>query len=232
MRSPSSTYIKCEQGDSFTLQIPSSKGCAAKIESSRAVQFSVTMEVLFTRLPPKGQLAAMLRSMPEELSRSKHRHAASLYLTDQGLLAPHAGTADCVGAQKIGVEAWHVVTVCIDAAAERLVVYVDGKKSMEATGQKDLHLQKNLGVLGGGKQAQARGGGVRRVFIHEQLLDEAQAAALEVECRADIDAYKILQEARRKEAEEEAASKAKEEEEKRKEDNDDEGDDSGEEESE
>ena len=33
-----------------------------------------------------------------------------------------------------------------------------------------------------------------------------------MECRADIDAYKILQEARRKEAEEEAASKAKEEE--------------------
>jgi hypothetical protein len=64
--------------------------------------------------------------------------------------------------------AWHFVSVSVAAdAAGTMDVFVDGHRSNTIMGLRpeDLRLRHKLIVLGGGKQAQAKGGDVRRVLL-------------------------------------------------------------------
>jgi hypothetical protein len=78
--------------------------------------------------------------------------------------------------------------VAVDSHAGTLTCYVDGVfcNKSQVKDKKDLVLQHKLVVLGGGKQAEARGGGVRRVMIHERPLSAQEIQALTTACQKDI----------------------------------------------
>jgi hypothetical protein len=149
------TYISCDPGSHLSLQIPTEKPTSEGASHTMLDRFSVTVELKVPRLPPTGQQSALLRFSSEEFARSRSRHQASLYLTSRGLLVPHTGIPLHGAAVPIVPDQWHVVTVTVDAVLESMVVYVDGKLSMEAVGQAELHLQHRLGVLGGDVRSRA-----------------------------------------------------------------------------
>ena len=88
---------------------------------------------------------------------------------------------------KLVVGHWHAVTLAVDADAGTLDAFVDGARALALTGLDgaELRLQHRLTVFGGGNQAQARGGGVRRVLLHARLLGEDDAKALALTCTRD-----------------------------------------------
>jgi hypothetical protein len=68
------------------------------------------------------------------------------------------------------------VTVCVDAEEGSFVSYIDGQECSRAedVDADALVLRHQVVVFGGGKQAQARGGHLHRLLIHDRALDAAQ----------------------------------------------------------
>jgi hypothetical protein len=68
----------------------------------------------------------------------------------------------------------------VNAAIGEVRTYVDGEPNSVLTGIEaaDLRLQHKLMVLGGGKQAQARGGDVRNMALYSKPLDNVQVGRM------------------------------------------------------
>ena len=65
-------------------------------------------------------------------------------------------------------EQWAIVTISVEPAAGRITTFIDGKRCQVSEGlsSASLRLQHKLVVFGGGKQAETKGGDVRRIIIH------------------------------------------------------------------
>jgi len=184
------TYCQVFGGSSFSLAVPAAAcGLEARDDGEpvevRATRFSVTLEARMEKLPPKGHVAALLRFFPTSHGRSRIRNLASVYVTHGGAVVPAARMADdVVGAPAVmRAGAWHCVTVSVDADEGWLASYVDGQLCLRAEelDSDALTLRHQLVVFGGGKQAQARGGHVYRLLVHDRALDVAAVAALHAE---------------------------------------------------
>lgn len=68
------------------------------------------------------------------------------------------------------LQRWAVVSVVVDPTAGTVTTFIDGLQCHTASGldPAGLRLQYKLNVFGGGKQADSRGGDIRRVLIHSE----------------------------------------------------------------
>ncbi len=86
------TYLECEAGSDITLHVPppavdTLEGCVVGTAArSWGDEFAVTVELKMSALPPRGQLAVLLRLNPPDLSQARRRHVASLYVDSDGAL--------------------------------------------------------------------------------------------------------------------------------------------------
>lgn len=176
------TFLRCSNACSFTLQVPVAGG--AQPETGR---FSVTLELRVDKLPPTGQLQSLLRFPLPAATQAidvEKVHRTSVYLNSSGIVVGRpvgtGGLAESARASaKVLPDRWVILTVCVDPSAGRLRVFVDGEFSHESSGldPADLRLHHKIVVLGGGKQAHARGGDMRRVVLHSaELSSEAVKA--------------------------------------------------------
>lgn len=76
----------------------------------------------------------------------------------------------------------------MDARRGVMSTFVDGLLFAEEEGLEAelLTLRTRLVVLGGGKQAQARGGGLRRILVHDHALGKEGARIVSEQCHKDI----------------------------------------------
>jgi Ca2+-binding EF-hand superfamily protein len=75
------TFLRCQQTCSFTLQIPM-RGGADPLSGD----FTLTLELRVTKLPPKSQLQSLLRFSLPDLSQAKRVHRTSVYLNGDGVI--------------------------------------------------------------------------------------------------------------------------------------------------
>ena len=75
---------------------------------------------------------------------------------------------------------WAVVTLVVSPSLGTVTSYVNNNFSHVSTNldPADLKLNHKIVVLGGGKQAHARGGDVRRLVIHSKALDQKGVLAV------------------------------------------------------
>lgn len=166
------TFLRCSNSCSFTLQVPAAGGTTGN-EHGR---FTVSMEVRFDKLPPKGHLQSLLRFSLPDLAQARRLHRTSVYVNGDGVVVSKALTKggqanDESRVLRAGV--WHTITVTVKPEEGAMSSYVNGRLCHTATGldPSDLRLHHKLVVLGGGRQAHSRGGDIRRVVIHSGCLD-------------------------------------------------------------
>jgi len=164
--------------------------------------FAVTMEIRFERLPPKGHTAALLRFFPSTYGRSRSRHLSSAYLTHRGRVVfntkmnevepdvwPEGEPAPAVLTPNV----WHTVTVVANAQQGTFHAYVDGELSSKVDGidNESLTLRHQLVVFGGGKQAQARGGHIHRLLIHDSALTPEECKKVAAESKSTLNTHVV-----------------------------------------
>eukprot|EP00457_Paulinella_chromatophora_P000019 gb/GEZN01000019.1/.p1 GENE.gb/GEZN01000019.1/~~gb/GEZN01000019.1/.p1 ORF type:complete len:4425 (-),score=920.40 gb/GEZN01000019.1/:221-11590(-) len=217
-----STVVQCPQGVHFSLQVPVlHEGAAARDDAGQdadgvvdVVQcrnFTLTVELLLEKLPPKGQLAALYRFSPASMGRARSRHRASVYVDHTGNVGDLDDLANALqqeqeekeqklmdsGGQDHGEKkkekrlqpgVWQVVTVVVDAVAGEMSSYVDGNLCRAGTGlvEENLTIRHQLQLLGGGKLAHARGGCVRRLLLQPTLLNTKYVADLAYLCHRNL----------------------------------------------
>lgn len=165
------TFLRCSNSCSFTLQVPSAGGLSGSIDG----QFTVSLEVRFEKLPPKGHLQSLLRFSLPDIAQSRRLHRTSVYLNGDGVVIGRAiskgGLIEGGCAVKPGI--WQIITVSVKPELGEMSTYVNGKLCHVATGldPADLRLHHKLVILGGGRQAHSRGGDIRRVIIHSDYLE-------------------------------------------------------------
>jgi hypothetical protein len=167
------TFLRCSNSCSFTLQVPSAGGLTS--ETNTSGDFTVSLEVRFDKLPPKGHLQSLLRFSLPDIAQSRRLHRTSVYLNGDGVVIGRAagkgGLAE--GGQPVKPGVWQIITVCVKPEEGEMTTYVNGKLCHLATGldSTDLRLHHKLVILGGGRQAHSRGGDIRRAVIHSSYLE-------------------------------------------------------------
>jgi hypothetical protein len=266
------TFLRCNAGCSFTLQIPVAGGANGTNGS-----YTVSMELRFEKLPPKGKMQSLLRFSLPDLAKARNVHRASVYLNGDGIvvgkplesggaydptindlktknsssssrsnskanlfkslstskiikLSNSNSKADLDDKKEINVDIkeeekitekkvteatiatstttetntiesiestndktpkkdkkidtknpaiqvrsgiWKIISISVDPEKNQLTTYVNGKichhsNDLDAA---DFRLNHKIVVLGGGKQANVRGGDIRRLTIHSSALD-------------------------------------------------------------
>jgi hypothetical protein len=166
------TFLRCSNSCSFTLQVPTAGGTSGSDNGC----FTISLELRFDKLPPKGHLQSLLRFSLPDLAQARRLHRTSVYLNGDGVVVSKA----LASGGKAGEEArvmrtgvWHTVTVAVKPEEGEVSTYVNGRICHNASDldPTDLRLHHKLVVLGGGRQAHSRGGDIRRVVIHSGCLD-------------------------------------------------------------
>lgn len=167
------TYIKCSNGCALTMQIPLAGG--AHPDTKR---FSISVELRLDKLPPKGHLQSLLRFTQPDVMQSRKILRTAVYLNGDGLvvakpISTGGGTESCLA--RCRAMRWEVITVTVDPSAGCVRTYINGEECnlSEGLDSSELALQHKVVVLGGGKQAHARGGCVRRIVVHGDMLKPA-----------------------------------------------------------
>ncbi len=175
-----STFLRCSNGCSFTMQVPTAGG-----GDDKTGQFSMTIELKLEKLPPAGHLQSLFRFSLPDLAQATRVHRTSVYINGDGIVV---GKPITIGGgvpegSKIRSGFWQTITVVVDPEAGALVTYINGVLCHTSNDLKasDLRLHHKFVVLGGGKQAHARGGDVRRVLIHGALLSPESVQALYID---------------------------------------------------
>lgn len=165
------TFLRCSNSCSFTLQVPSAGGLSGSTDG----QFTVSLEVRFEKLPPKGHLQSLLRFSLPDIAQTRRLHRTSVYLNGDGVVIGRAlGKGGLVeGGRAVIPGLWQFITVSVKPELGEMSTYVNGKLCHVATGldPADLRLHHKLVILGGGRQAHSRGGDIRRVIIHSDYLE-------------------------------------------------------------
>ncbi len=172
------TFLRCANICSFTLQVPAVGGA-----DPTTGNFTLSLDIRVPRLPPTGHLQSLLRFPLPDLTQARKLHRTSVYLNADGRVVgkPLVAGGEVEGSKaKIRPGFWAVVSVSVQPMLGILKTYVNGELCHESIDldPSDIRLQHKVVVLGGGKQAHARGGDVRRLVIHSTALDEAGAKAL------------------------------------------------------
>jgi Ca2+-binding EF-hand superfamily protein len=166
------TFLRCSNSCSFTLQVPSAGGLNG---ATNGANFTVSLEVRFEKLPPKGHLQSLLRFSLPDIAQSRRLHRTSVYLNGDGVVVGRAtGKGGLVeGGQAVKPGLWQIITVSVKPEEGEMTTYVNGKLCHVATGldSSDLRLHHKLVILGGGRQAHSRGGDIRRAVIHSSYLN-------------------------------------------------------------
>ena len=84
-----STFLRCSQGCSFSLQVPRAGGA-----DPSSGKFTLTLEIRVDKLPPVGQQQALLRLTLPDLSKCSKTHCATLYLSALGDVMPMTSEGD------------------------------------------------------------------------------------------------------------------------------------------
>jgi hypothetical protein len=159
------------------MQVPTAGG--ADVETG---QFSMTIELKLEKLPPAGHLQSLFRFSLPDLAQARRIHRTSVYINGDGVVVgkPITTGGGTPEGSKIRSGFWQTITVVVDPEAGTLVTYINGVLCHTSTDLEtsDLRLHHKFVVLGGGKQAHARGGDVRRVLIHGALLSPESVQAL------------------------------------------------------
>jgi len=239
------TFLRLSKNCCFSLQVPT-EGLQSVAKPSTGGNFTLSMEVRFEKLPPKGHLQSLVRFSLPDLAQARRIHRAGLYLNGDGVVVSRAlstGGLTTVDVEKIlkvvpeptpeeekseeekkeGSEeekkeevkenneetteenktpepevvkfttemttgpsrsvrhgVWHVISVVVKPCAGEVSTYVNGLLCHESTNldPADLRLQYKLVVLGGGRQAQNRGGDVRRITIHSKDFNASEMRKL------------------------------------------------------
>lgn len=191
------TVIACQESCSFSLQVP--RGAipvqADNPQTTQIVQtkhFSVSLELKLSKLPPKNVKCALIRFAPPEMSRTRRRHRSHVYLDYRGAVLTKEG--DLGTACLLKPETWHLVTVTVDSELGHVKAYVDGVECSDTKHAEleECTLRHKLIVLGGGKQAEARGGMVRRVLVHSDVLSAPVVQHLAQRSQAQIEGKRFL----------------------------------------
>jgi hypothetical protein len=168
------TFLRCAGGCSFTVQIPSAGGADAQTGD-----FSVTLEMRIEKLPPKGNMQSLLRFTMPDATQARRIHRTSVFINPEGRVTGRAlltgGEVDDK-ASKIIPGKWQFVTVVVQPEQNTLRTYINGALCHVASDidAADLRLQHKLVVFGGGKQAQSRGGDIRRLQLHNSALSNTE----------------------------------------------------------
>jgi len=164
------TFLRCANLSSFTLQVPH---LGAADEDTGA--FSVRVQLRVARLPVAGQLQSLLRF---PLADPRRPHLTSVFLNSAGLVLgrPLAFEGEHESAAKVRAGVWAEVAVVCEPSRGVLSSFVNGVPCHVSSelDPADLRLQGKLVLLGGGKQAQTRGGDVRGVTLHSWALSAEQ----------------------------------------------------------
>jgi hypothetical protein len=115
------TYLECEAGSDVTLHVPPPAvdafvdGIMGTPAQSWGDEYAVTVELKVSALPPRGQLAVLLRLNPPDLSQARRRHVASLYVDSDGALRHSADPAASPMQQPVDRDAPHLAAATIDS---------------------------------------------------------------------------------------------------------------------
>ena len=224
------TFLRLSKNCCFSLQVPS-EGLEGFSRPSGSSDFTITMEVRFDKLPPKGHLQSLIRFSLPDMAQARRMHRAGLYLNGDGVVVSKAiskGGLTTVEVEKLTLEkpaepekkkedeeeekkeeekkegdesseekkdpepelepvkfiseivsansrslrarVWNIVSVSVKPNTGEVSTYVNGHLCHVSSNldPADLRLQYKLVVLGGGRQAQNRGGDLRRITIHSK----------------------------------------------------------------
>jgi hypothetical protein len=164
------TFLRCFNGCSFTLQIPSAGGA-----DNMSGDFTLTLEMRIEKLPPKSSLQSLLRFTVPDISQARRVHRASVFLNSDGFVVCRAlpnDTATGDNSMKILLNKWNIVSIVVQPVQGTVRTYINGWLCNIATELEtaDLRLHHKLMIFGGGKQAQSRGGDIRRIQICNSAL--------------------------------------------------------------
>jgi hypothetical protein len=98
------TYLRCYNGCSFTVQIPTLSPIVAPESVTHAKiaisgGFTVSMEIRVEKLPVKGQLTSLLRFSIPNVTQNRKKNVSNIYLDDKGRVVCNFPTEKSVPAQ-------------------------------------------------------------------------------------------------------------------------------------
>jgi hypothetical protein len=101
------------------------------------------------------------------------------------------GGGACSGLGKVRPGKWHSLSMVVHADQGQIASFVDGYPCSTMTGLSptDLRLRHKIIILGGAKAAESRGGDVRRVMLHNEMLTVKDIASL---CMETANTHKTL----------------------------------------
>jgi len=190
------TFLRCSNGCSFTLQIPTAGGRCPTTGS-----FTISMLLRFERLPPQGSAQSLLRFSLPDISAASKQHRTSVYLSPDGRILPYypsaasdissssssSSSSASLSTMRIRPKLWGTVSIVVEPSNQSVTTYVNGRLSCFADGLdvNELQLHHRLVVLGGGKQAHVRGGDIQRLVIHGAALSPESIEAVYLEFTND-----------------------------------------------
>ena len=178
------TFLRCLNQCWFTLQIPTAGGACVS-----SGDYSLLMELRMEKLPPQGHLQSLLRFSLPDLAHARRMHRTSVYIRSDGKVVgrPIATSSnDLVSSQcadnadlnssRMRAGLWCILCIVVQPSKGTLVTYINGNKCMsfDDLETSELVLHHKLVVFGGGKQAHARGGDIRRLSIYNIALNEKE----------------------------------------------------------
>jgi hypothetical protein len=169
------TFLRCVSSANFVVQIPAVGGA-----NKRTGEYTITMEVRFSKLPPHNNVQSLMRFTTPDLTQTKRIHRASVFLNSDGwviakpTLVGGGGVDDRRG--RIVANKWCEVSMVVKPTDRTMRTFINGVLCSESfdLDSEDLHLQHRIIVFGGGKQAQARGGDIRRLQIIGAALNDEE----------------------------------------------------------
>jgi len=184
------TFMHCEAGCSLLLQLPREllgddlPDAVDDDARSLAVQlqaFSVSIEMRLDALPPPECFLSLLKF--SDPSRSRRKNVANVFVDHEGRVMGQATLTPPEHKAVITKNWWHVVTIVVDSANGSMKTYVDGVPCLSESGARvvDLVMHAKLSMLGGGKEAEARGGQVRKMHVHNAAFSDEEVQQLYLE---------------------------------------------------
>lgn len=191
------TFLKCEPGSSFILQLPAKTfSTSNKIDPPALSCYTLTAEIKLERPPPRDSLAAIVRLTDSvrlgQALATERASAAGLYVDADGALVctvqPDAQPANSANdARRVVFNRWCILTIVVNAERGSLCAYLHGKLvlSLSDIASARLRLGRDLRLFCGDKLAHARGAGCRQIILLTCEMDDSEVAQLALECARD-----------------------------------------------
>ena len=177
------TFLRCLSTSFVTIQVPTAGAANANED------YSISLDFRVLRLPPAGHMQSLLRFPLPDLAQARKVHRTSIYLTSEGRVVaqPLEVGGEVEGSTaKVIAGYWATITVVASPRSGVIKTYINGRLCHESVHEAaDIRLQAKVVVLGGGKQAHARGGDIRRISIHGNALGPAAVTTVSDQLLSD-----------------------------------------------